>query len=598
MALDLIKQYLVGIGFNVDESSLQNAESAINDAGSTLDKFAKNSSEGFSEAGSSLKDLFKLFGDTNGAIGKLFPNLRGPFKGIIKDIGTITKLYSNLKSHMGEANNLQTESNSNNTEKQNSNTNHNSKEIISNANFLRETNENINNTGDQVNNLRNIFNMFSSESNNGITSLVKSLGGLKTTGGGAIKGFSIATIASFALIITATIAVITAISKVTSYINDLANQDIGYEKLSRQLWTTKENAKEIDMSLKTLGASMQDLWLSPTLLKQFNQLRQDSKDLKLPPEFNKNLKIVQDISFEFKRFKQMLSMFFQWIGNYILKYCAGPLNEIKNSARGFNDWLKDSIPGIAKAIGTVIGVLLRIILIIGKIIAVVIKLTTPIFYVFKLIGKLGDLFDKLPEPIKRAIKIIISTILMILSPILLVIGVIDDLMTYFRGGKSVIGSALDKIKDKCKNAGSIIKGIITAIKAILTGGLSLLPWDKYWDKAKETFEKIKDKAKETWDKVKGWASNKVDDAKEFISDAGDKVRSFVSGEDKSSVSESYVTSNNSNVSNSTTETKNSHNTVSNSNVINVYGGNDSKSTANAVNKNITGITNRSLQGVY
>ena len=109
MALDLIKQYLVGIGFNVDESSLQNAESAINDAGSTLDKFAKNSSEGFSEAGSSLKDLFKLFGDTNGAIGKLFPNLRGPFKGIIKDIGTITKLYSNLKSHMREANNLQTE---------------------------------------------------------------------------------------------------------------------------------------------------------------------------------------------------------------------------------------------------------------------------------------------------------------------------------------------------------------------------------------------------------------------------------------------------------------------------------------------------------
>lgn len=598
MALDLIKQYLVGIGFNVDESSLQNAESAINDAGSTLDKFAKNSSEGFSEAGSSLKDLFKLFGDTNGAIGKLFPNLRGPFKGIIKDIGTITKLYSNLKSHMREANNLQTESNSNNTEKQNSNTNHNSKEIISNTNFFRETNENINNTGDRVNNLRNIFNMFSSESNNGITSLVKSLGGLKTTGGGAITGFSIATIASFALIITATIAVIKAISKVTSYLNDLANHDIGYEKLSRQLWTTKENAKEIDMSLKTLGASMQDLWLSPTLLKQFNQLRQDSKDLKLPPEFNKNLKIVQDISFEFKRFKQMLSMFFQWIGNYILKYCAGPLNEIKNSARGFNDWLKDSIPGIAKAIGTVIGVLLRIILIIGKIIAVVIKLTTPIFYVFKLIGKLGDLFDKLPEPVKRAIKIIISTILMILSPILLVIGVIDDLMTYFRGGKSVIGSALDKIKDKCKNAGSIIKGIITAIKAILTGGLSLLPWDKYWDKAKETFEKIKDKAKETWDKVKGWASNKVDDAKEFISDAGDKVRSFVSGEDKSSVSESYVTSNNSNVSNSTTETKNSHNTVSNSNVINVYGGNDSKSTANAVNKNITGITNRSLQGVY
>ena len=601
MALDLIKQYLVGIGFNVDTNSLQDAENAIDGAGSTLDKFSASCNEGFSEAGSSLKDLFKLFGDTNGAIGKLFPNLQGPFKGIIKDIGTITKLYSNLKSHMRPADNQEAQSNSNNINHNNNSdqsNNHNSQDQIINTDSLREAGEDINNTGGQVNNLRNIFNIFSSDSQNSITNVIGSLSGLETTGGGAITGFSASAVASFALIPTAIVAVIGAISKIASYLSDLANQDIGYEKLSRQLWTTKENAKEIDMSLKTLGASMQDLWLSPTLLKQFNQLRQDSKDLKLPPEFNKNLKIVQDISFEFKRFKQLLSMFFQWVGNYILKYCAGPLNEIKNGAKGFNDWIKESIPGIAKVIGTVIGVLLRIIMIIGKIIFVILKLASPIVAIFKLIGKLGDIFDSLPEPIKKAVKKIVSTLLMVLSPILLVIGVIDDLMTYFRGGKSVIGTAIDKIKDKCKNAGSVIKGIITVIKAILTGGLSLLPWDKYWEKVKETFEKIRDKAKETWEKVKEWSKGKVESAKEFISDAGDKVKNFVSGQDKSTVSQSYVTSSNSNVSNNSTETKNSNNTVSNQNVINVYGGSDAKSTANTVNKNITGITNRSLQGVY
>lgn len=602
MALDLIKQYLVGIGFNVDTNSLQNAENAIDNAGSTLDNFSRNSSEGFSEAGNSLKDLFKLFGDTNGAMGKLFPNLQAPFKGIIKDIGTIKKLYSNLKSHMRESAESETNPNHNNNN-QNINTDSNndtSPEPIVDTSLLRESTEDISNTGEQVNQLRSIFNIFSSDSQNSITSVIRSLSGLETTGGSAISGFSVTAVASFALIVTSTVAVITAISKVASYLNDLANQDIGYEKLSRQLWTTKENAKEIDMSLKTLGASMQDLWLSPTLLKQFNQLRQDSKDLKLPPEFNKNLKTVQDISFEFKRFKQLLSMFFQWVGNYIMKYCAGPLNEIKNGAKGFNNWLKETIPGIAKVLGTIIGILLRII-------TIIFKLATPIIYVFKLIGKLGSIFDKIPEPIQKTVKKIIASILMILSPILLVIGVIDDLMTYFRGGKSVIGTAIDKIQDKCKNAGSVIKGIITVIKAILTGGLSLLPWDKYWEKAKETFEKIRDKAKETWDKVKEWSKSKkvkewskskAESAKEFISDAGDKVKNFVSGQDKSSVSQSYVTSNNSNVSNTTTETKNSNNTVSNQNVINVYGGSDAKSTASAVNRNITGITTRSLQGVY
>lgn len=593
MALDLIKKYLVGIGFSVDSNSLQDAENAIDNAGSTINNFSKNSSKGFSEAGSSLKDLFKLFGDTNGAIGKLFPNLQGPFKGIIKDITTIKNLYKTLNKNTSKskADNKPTHNHSNNKKNSKIDLSKNESHKINLPSKTISDSLKIDESKDKINELKKSFSSTSDESQKSIGNIINALIGLKNKGSGAISGFSASAVSSFALIATATIAVIKSISKVLSYLNKLANQDIGYEKLSRQLWTTKENAKEIDMSLKTLGASMQDLWLSPTLLKQFNKLRQDSKDLKLPPEFNKNLKTVQDISFEFKRFKQLLSMFFQWIGNYIMKYCAGPLNEIKNGVKGFNNWLKKSIPGIAKILGTIIGVLLRII-------TIILKLASPVIYIFKLIGKLGDLFEKIPEPVQKAIKKIIASILLILSPILLVIALIDDLFTYFRGGKSVIGKYIDKIKDKVKNAGAIIKQIITVIKAILTGGLSLLPWDKYWEKAKETFEKIKDKAKETWDKVKEWSKSKLETAKDFISGTKDKVDNFVKGEDKSTVSQSYVTSNNSSISNNTTETKNSNNTVSNSNVINVYGGNDVKSTANAVNKNLTGITTRSLQGVY
>ena len=168
-----------------------------------------------------------------------------------------------------------------------------------------------------------------------------------------------------------------------------------------------------------------------------------------------------------------------------------------------------------------------------------------------------------------------------------------DIMTYFRGGKSVIGSFIEKITSKSETAGKIIKGIMTTIKAILTGGLSLLPWDNYWKKAKETFENIKDKAKETWDKVKEWSEGKLDKAKDFIAGAKEKINGFNSNINNNSTA-SYVTTNRS-TSNNTTS--NSNNKVTNHNNINVYGSSDSKSTANAVSNNLTGISTRNLQGV-
>ncbi|MFR1907499.1 MAG: hypothetical protein ACLS28_17920, partial [Clostridium neonatale] len=196
------------------------------------------------------------------------------------------------------------------------------------------------------------------------------------------------------------------------------NDDIKFEKLSRQLWTTKENAREVGTALDTLDASMEDLWLSPTLLKQFKELTSDLKNMKLPADFNKNIKVVQGLGLEFKRTKQMIGQFFKLIGSYVLKYIAGPLDEVRGKAHGMNDWLVQNIPKIAKIIGTIIGVLLRIIMIIGKIATVITKILIPITSIIKAISKLGDTFSKIPEPVKKAVKIIVGLIMLILNPIL------------------------------------------------------------------------------------------------------------------------------------------------------------------------------------
>ncbi|CAI3646693.1 phage tail protein [Clostridium neonatale] len=587
MSLDLIKQYLVGIGFNVDESSLKSAKESLAQADESVKKFNDDSNKGFSETSGSLKDLFNLFASSSTLVKAMA--LNGPFKGLIKDISLAKKIYKEMTEIKPKEDIAKTPKSKNKVKDINKFKDSSSE----NAKDLIKVPDNLLDKLDTKGAKKNILD-FASNASKSLTDVSKTAGELLGKGGSAIKAFASTGAGSLMLIIGATVATMASIKKLVSSLKELANDDIRFEKLSRQLWTTKENAREVGTALDTLDASMEDLWLSPTLLKQFKELTSDLKNMKLPADFNKNIKVVQGLGLEFKRTKQMIGQFFKLIGSYVLKYIAGPLDEIRGKAHGMNDWLVQNLPKIAKVIGTIIGVLLRIIMIIGKIATVITKILIPITNIIKAISKLGDIFSKIPEPVKKAVKIIVGLIMLILNPILLVIGLIDDIMTYFRGGKSVIGSFIDKIVSKSENAGKVIKSILSVIKAILTGGLSLVPWDNYWKKAKETFEKIKDKAKETWDKVKEWSKGKLDKAKDFIAGTKEKINGFNSNISNNSTA-SYVTTNRS-TSNNTTS--NSNNNITNHNNINVYGSSDSKSTANAVSNNLTGISTRNLQGVF
>ena len=588
MALDLIKQYLVGIGFNVDTNSLKTAQESMSQAEESIKKFNEESNKGFSETSGSLKDLFNLFSSSPTLLKAIA--LHSPFRSLIKDIYLLKKIYKEISGFKPKEN----------KDKVSRTKNKDRSEYINKFKYPKfESSKDIikvpNNPIDKLDTKgakKEILD-FTSNANKGLLDVANIAQELLSKGGGAIKAFATTSAGAFALIGVTVVGVIAGIKKLVSSLKELANDDIKFEKLSRQLWTTKENAREISTALDTLDASMEDLWLSPTLLKQFKQLTGDLKNMKLPADFNRNIKVVQGLGLEFKRTKQMVVQFFKLIGSYILKYIAGPLDEVRNKIHGTNDWLVQNLPKIAKVIGTIIGVLLRIIMIIGKILAIIWKLTAPIVYIFKLIGKLGNAFSKMPEPVKKAVKIITAVLMTILSPILLIIGLIDDIVTYFRGGKSVIGSFIDKIVNKSTKAGKVISLIVKTIKAILTGGLSLITWDKYWKKAKETFEKIKNKAKETWDKVKEWSEGKIEKVKDFANGLKEKVQSF--GESiVNNTAANYVTSNTNKISNNTT-TSNSHNTTSNT--INVYASRDAKGAVNAINNVLTGISTRNTQGV-
>lgn len=538
MAIDLIREYLVGIGFQVNQDSFNDAQKSMDRAEDNIKKFNDDNKKGFSDSSNTLKDLFSLFTTFGQGVGKLSPELRGPFQEMAKDIVNLGKLYNQFQEQLKNKFAV-------------------NKEPIKN---------NIPNTGASQGSTPNGEGE-TKELTNSITNLTNASKLLESEGGGAVEAFGAEAIgtlgaatAGVGVLVAALVAGAVELSK---FLGGLAEQDIGYEKLSRQLWTTKENAKEVSNALDTLGVSMQDLWLSPTLLNQFNELRQDSKSLQLPKEYSDNLKTVQGISLEFARLRQLGTLAFQWIGNYILKYAAGPLNELKQTLNSVNAWLIKNIPDAAKGIGTAIGFVIRALSDIVQLFAIIIK-NSPI-------AKIIEWLNSLPEPIKKVIK----TVALLIQPIIFLLALLDDVMTYFKGGKSVTGAFFDSIKEKMSGLGA--------------------GWTDFYKRASEAFAGIAEKAKGLFAQLKEWFASIWAKAQDNIPQLKAAVNYF-SGNQGQNVVPSYGTS--SSVNNSATNSNNRF-SQQNQNTFNVYGANDSKSTAETIANqfNKGGVFTRNFQGL-
>ncbi|NFH34455.1 hypothetical protein FC976_18495 [Clostridium sporogenes] len=599
MAVDFIKSYLIGIGFDVDSNSAKNAETSIQMTEEKIKEFNNNSKKGFSESGDAMKSLFNLFGSSN-SIGRLFPELQKPLNGLLKDIKAVKKLYSDLskidiskKEDKPKPNNI----------KKYTGVEKNIKAFK--GQHIKKPKDNVKNDGETDSKFKNLITNiaktkktildFKKSSTGSLKDIEESTEALSVNGGKSLLKFSLKGAAHIGMLVAAVISAGALIKRIFSSLDDLGKKDIEYEKFSRQLWTTKENARDIDSALKTLGVTMQDLWLSPTLLKQFNQLRKDSQQLKLPPEFKDNIKVIQGLGLEFKRLKQFGKLAFQWIGHYILKYVAGPLAEFKQKLSRFNDKFIKIIPSIAKVIGSAIGIILRILLLIFRVLE-------PIFSIIsKIVGFVIGLIEKIPGPIKKILKLIgVIVALLMAGPvgvILLIIALLDDLFTFLRGGKSVIGSVFGFFKEKGLDAMKSIKSKFGDLKESLKEKIKENGWDEYYDNAIKVFEGIREKAKEVWGDIKEWSKGVWDKTKEFFtgSDVREKVEVYnkdIKG--SKAVAPNYT--NSSSVANNTT-TANSNNKVSNTNTINVYG-NNPNANANAIGKKLTGINTRNLQGVF
>lgn len=257
-----------------------------------------------------------------------------------------------------------------------------------------------------------------------------------------VKNFASSTIKSFAVAGTAIgTAIATANVAVAKFLGNLGQADLETEKFATRMWISKDAAASLNNTLKAMNATIEDLYLSPELLRNFQQLRATINEMKPPPEFQDQMKTIRNIRFEFQRMRLEATYSLQWVGFYLFKYLEGPIGSIKKGFGGLNDAIIKSMPKWTKDIAQFLSWFVRL----G------IAMTKAGSDILRLFFKLGE---HVPASIKIITGALLGLALILKVPFmgisLLITGILlllDDFYTYLEGGESALGPLWKKILD-------------------------------------------------------------------------------------------------------------------------------------------------------
>ncbi len=262
-------------------------------------------------------------------------------------------------------------------------------------------------------------------------------------------------------------------------LNSLGNQEIQMEMLSRQLWTTQTQAQAFSLSLKALGANLQELYLSPTLMAQYQKLHAVALQMQTPGDYNQQIKQVQNISLAFAQMQLEANYSLQWIGYYFIKYMRGPISKVNQVLSNINNTIVKGMPVWTKQVAAVMQSFMQA----GV-------------YIIQALGGiwhwLVKMFNYMPGWAKGiAAAIGILTIALDANPfgqfmlaLSAVILLFDDFETHLHGGKSALGglwNALDKVRGIMKPVLLLLRDLIIAWAAnkaiILVLKVALSAWN-------------------------------------------------------------------------------------------------------------------------
>lgn len=253
-----------------------------------------------------------------------------------------------------------------------------------------------------------------------------------------------------------TVGIITLVSSavvaVGKLIVSVADADMQMQNAANSMWMNVDAYRVTEDAVTSLGYSMNELSTiarNPELTARFKELVSLGQQISAPKELDSMLKKVRDVTFEFDKMKVIAKNGVRQIVYYFMKYLGVDIDEIRAKLSNFNKFLQENLPKISAVIAKVLYYIYRI----GKAIAYVVSLGA------KLISGAYNFMKKFPATFKVFIGVI-GAILLTINPILTIILaglsaivlLIDDYMTWKRGGKSLFGDKWKKVEDFIEKA--------------------------------------------------------------------------------------------------------------------------------------------------
>lgn len=265
-----------------------------------------------------------------------------------------------------------------------------------------------------------------------------------------------------------TVGIITLVSSavvaVGKLIVSVADADMQMQNAAKSMWMNVDAYRVTEDAVTSLGYSMNELSTiarNPELTARFKELVSLGQQTSAPKELDSMLKKVRDVTFEFDKMKVIAKNGVRQIVYYFMKYLGVDIDEIRAKLSNFNKFLQENLPKISAVIAKVLYYIYRI----GKAIAYVVSLGA------KLISGAYNFMKKFPATFKVFIGVI-GAILLTINPILTIILaglsaivlLIDDYMTWKRGGKSLFGDKWQGVEGFLNKAKGVLEWIFEQIE--------------------------------------------------------------------------------------------------------------------------------------
>lgn len=206
--------------------------------------------------------------------------------------------------------------------------------------------------------------------NKAFTALKKNLNGFINVASTRIADFLATTAGAVTVISGGIIAGITAIGVAFTalthkYLTDMAKMDLATQLFARRLYTTVDNARSLQSTMKALGLSdldqLNDVAFNPELRKQFLELRALTKQLDLNSEQKQGFKNIRAFNLELQKTGLILNYFWQALAGSLGSKLQGLLSFGSDFIKNINTALSGNFQKIIDTVSKLFDVGLKFI---------------------------------------------------------------------------------------------------------------------------------------------------------------------------------------------------------------------------------------------